>query len=84
MEVLPRILRRMREGTVFIRPTSQPYGPDFPVIPNHLTSMLDPQIPWWDGCDFPINSNTQLVETWRSIEQLVATQSQAYPEAVRN
>eukprot|EP00971_Amphidinium_carterae_P077884 1540665-Amphidinium_carterae.1 len=74
----------MEQGKVFIRPTSQPHGADFPVIPNHFTAMLDPQVQWWEGCDFPIDSDTQLVETWRSIERLVESQSNEYPEAVRN
>eukprot|EP00971_Amphidinium_carterae_P010338 204244-Amphidinium_carterae.1 len=83
-EFLPRLLRRMRDGTVGIRPTSQPYGENFPVIPNHLTALLDPQIPWWDGCEFPISSSTELVETWREIERLVVAQSQRFPHAVQN
>eukprot|EP00971_Amphidinium_carterae_P118536 2348292-Amphidinium_carterae.4 len=84
MEVLPQLLRLMREGQVSVRPTTQPYGPHHPVIPNHLAAMLDPQIPWWDGCDFPINSNTELVETWRSLEQLIDAQSQGFPKAYHN
>eukprot|EP00971_Amphidinium_carterae_P113727 2253521-Amphidinium_carterae.1 len=84
MEVLPQLLRLMREGQVSVRPTTQPYGSHFPVIPNHLASMLDPQIPWWDECEFPIKVNTELVETWRSLEKLIDEQSQRHPEAYHN
>eukprot|EP00971_Amphidinium_carterae_P336564 6472990-Amphidinium_carterae.2 len=83
-EFLPRLLQRMEDGTARIKATSMPYRDEYPVIPNHLTALLDPQIPWWEGCDFPINSTTELVEVWRSIEQRVVAQSQRFPQAVHN
>eukprot|EP00971_Amphidinium_carterae_P265224 5261080-Amphidinium_carterae.1 len=83
-DFLPRLLRHMQDGNVKIRPTTQPHREDYPVIPNHLTALLDPQIPRWEGCDFPINSSTDLVETWRAIERFVDNQSKEFPQAVQN
>eukprot|EP00971_Amphidinium_carterae_P205999 4088292-Amphidinium_carterae.1 len=59
-------------------------GVKYPVIPSHFSSLLDPQIPWWTGCEFEIPHEADLVEAWNRFDALITEKSAAYPAAVQN
>eukprot|EP00971_Amphidinium_carterae_P144770 2868584-Amphidinium_carterae.2 len=57
-KLLPRLVDGMKNAEIHVFPTNE----DTPVIPTHLAALLDPQVPWWEGCDFPISQDEQLVD----------------------
>eukprot|EP00971_Amphidinium_carterae_P143892 2851239-Amphidinium_carterae.1 len=59
-------------------------GVKYPVIPSHFSSLLDPQIQWWSGCEFEIPHEADLVQEWNTLDALITMKSGAYPDAVRN
>eukprot|EP00971_Amphidinium_carterae_P000214 4552-Amphidinium_carterae.1 len=65
-------------------PTINVKGADFPVIPSHFASLLDPQLPLWTCCEYPIEHDTDLIIQWTEMERLINEQSARYPDAVRN
>eukprot|EP00971_Amphidinium_carterae_P045514 895746-Amphidinium_carterae.1 len=59
-------------------------GNKYPVILSHFSSLLDPQLQWWTGCEFEIPHEADLVQEWNKLDALITEKSAAYPVAVRN
>eukprot|EP00971_Amphidinium_carterae_P143465 2842512-Amphidinium_carterae.1 len=82
--LIPQLVARMNNGQVWVTPTTDAMGENYPVIPSHFVSLLDPQVPWWTDCKYEIECDTDLITSWTELDQLINQQSAAHPIAAQS
>eukprot|EP00971_Amphidinium_carterae_P090861 1798464-Amphidinium_carterae.3 len=80
--LIPQLVTRLKNGSVTIHETTQVWSEDYPVVLEHFASLLDPRVPWWTDCEFPIDCDSGLDQHWKQMNNLIAGQMAQYPDAV--
>eukprot|EP00971_Amphidinium_carterae_P299223 5944650-Amphidinium_carterae.1 len=82
--LIPLLNTRLENGGVTIHETTMPRADGKPVVLEHFSSLLNPQVPWWTDCDFPAECSSELDEQWRKFDSLITAQMDQYPHARDN
>eukprot|EP00971_Amphidinium_carterae_P283232 5622962-Amphidinium_carterae.1 len=83
--LIPRLVERLENNDCGVRPMRMTSGGEkYSVIPSHFASLFDPQLQWWEECEFKIPHPGSLIEEWNRFDALIREKSEAYPAAVQN
>eukprot|EP00971_Amphidinium_carterae_P273195 5422089-Amphidinium_carterae.1 len=80
----PQLVKRLENKKVTVHQITNVRSDKKPVVLEHFATLLNPRVPWWTDCEFPIECDSELDKQWTELNDRIAGQMAQYQDVIVN